>query len=191
MSGFVFNGIEYSYFLHPANNTAVNERIVEVPIIREVLEGKRGETLEVGNVLGQYIDRKWTTIDLVEQEEGVINCDVREWKGGPYELIVSISTFEHVGLDYGESVPSAAMDAILYCSELLLPGGRLVFTIPLGYHPGLDNALMTSWPGKCSYLKRVSEDNQWVQVGAEAVKDAQYGKPYKFGNVVIVGEYVK
>lgn len=191
VGAFKFNGEEYPYFHHPKNNTKVNERIVEVPIIRKVIESKREATLEVGNVLGQYLGRRWTTIDLVEKEKGVTNVDVLAWKGGPYDLIVSISTFEHVGLDYGKKIPTRAADAVLHCQGLLMPGGRLVFTIPMGYHPGFDEWLMTTWSGKKSYLKRVSLDNRWEQAEADVVKGAEYGKPYKYGNVILVGEYVR
>lgn len=188
MTGFVLNGTEYPYFRHKANNTSINERIVEVPIIRKYVEGKQGSTLEVGNVLGQYLGRRWTTVDLVEKEHGVTNCDILDWKGGPYDLIVSISTFEHIGVDHGK-VPSRAMDAILHCCHLLRSGGRFVFTIPMGYHPLLDEWLLTKWHGSSSYLKRVSADNRWDQVGKADVQDAKYGSPFKYGNVIILGEY--
>lgn len=187
MSGFVLNGEEYPYFRHPANNTKVNERIVEVPIIRKHVEGKQGSTLEVGNVLGQYLGRRWTTVDLVEKEPGVTNCDILDWKGGPYDLIVSISTFEHIGVDHG-TIPSRAIDAIQHCEKLLRPGGRFVFTIPIGYHPLLDSWLLETWHGKRSFLRRMSPDNRWAQVDEAQAKYAKYGKPYKYGNALIVGE---
>lgn len=188
MKGFFFKGTEYQYFRHPANNTKVNERIVEVPVIRKYMEGKRGLTLEVGNVLGQYLGRKWETVDLVEKETGVTNCDILDWKGGPYDLIVSISTFEHIGVDHG-TVPSRAIDAVLHCESLLRPGGRFVFTIPMGYHPMLDEWLLTKWHGSRSYLQRISADNRWVEAGKDRIQGAQYGKPFKYGNAIIVGEY--
>lgn len=187
---FLFNGTEYPYFRHPANNTRVNERRVEIPIIQRYVEGKPGPILEVGNVLGQYIDRRWTTVDLTEEGEGVLNCDILAWQGGPYKLIVSISTFEHIGLDYG-ATPFTAIDAIRHCSDLLAPGGRLVFTVPIGYNPALDEWLMNDWAGTLSYLKRVSIGNRWAQVDRDAVKDAKYGEPYKYGNALIIGEYVR
>lgn len=184
---FLFNGAEYPYFHHKANNTRINERIVEVPIIRKYVEGKQGPTLEVGNVLGQYLGRRWTTVDLIEKEIGVTNCDILDWKGGPYDLIVSISTFEHIGVDHGK-VPERAMEAILHCENLLRRGGRFVFTIPMGYHPLLDQWLLNTWEGKRSYLKRISVDNQWAQVGQEQINGSHYGKPYKYANALIIGE---
>lgn len=187
---FLFDGSEYPYFHHPANNTRINERIVEIPIIRKYVEGGQGSILEVGNVLGQYMERRWTTVDLSEEEAGVTNCDILDWREGPYQLVVSISTFEHIGLDYG-TIPSDAIDAIIHCSDLLLPGGRLIFTIPIGYHPVLDKWLMNSWDGALSYLKRVSMGNRWAQVEKVDVEDAKYGEPYEYGNALIVGEYVR
>lgn len=187
---FRFNGAEYLYFHHPANNTSINERIVEIPIIRNYVEGQKGPILEVGNVLGQYIGRRWTTVDLTEKEEGVQNCDILDWKGGPYDVIVSISTFEHIGVDHG-NIPERAITAILHCTSLLAPNGRFIFTIPLGYHPMLDEWLLEQWKGTKYFLKRVSEDNCWSQMEKDDVKDAKYGEPFKYANALIIGEFIK
>jgi SAM-dependent methyltransferase len=187
VKNFLLDGIEYSYFDHPKNQTRVNERRVEVPVVRRHVESARGSVLEVGNVLGQYIGRRWTTVDLVEKEAGVVNCDILDWKGGPYDLIVSISTFEHIGRDFGK-VPERAIDAVIHCFGLLAPGGRLVFTVPLGYHAILDEWLLQRWGGEKSYLKRVSADNLWRQVEPGDVKGARYGDPFPFANAVLVGQ---
>lgn len=190
MDKFVWNRVEHEYFDHPANSTRVNERRVEVPIIRSYVEANRGAMLEVGNVLGQYLGRRWTTVDLVEKEKGVVNCDILSWKGGPYDLVVSISTFEHIGTDFGKE-PERAIDAVIHCCGLLAHNGRLVFTVPIGYHPVLDEWLFNRWGGTKSYLKRVSADNRWEQVGLDDVRGAKYGSPFKFANAIIVGEFVK
>lgn len=186
----MLNGIEYQYFHHPANNTRENERAVEIPIILKHLES-RGTTLEVGNVLGQYVERRWTTVDLVEKEEGVTNCDILTWNGGPYDLVVSISTFEHIGRDFGNEPAYNAVNAVLHCCGLLTPKGRLVFTVPLGYHPVLDQWLLEDWNGMKSFLKRVSADNCWRQVEIDDVRAAKYGEPFRFANAIVVGEFVK
>lgn len=186
---FLFNGTEYAYFHHPANNTGINERIVEIPIFHKYMEGAPPATLEVGNVLGQYIGRRWTTVDLVEKEEGVDNCDILDWKGGPYDLIVSISTFEHIGVDHGK-IPEMAIAAVLHCQDLLAPNGRFVFTIPLGYHPMLDEWLFEEWNGTKYFLKRVSDDNRWSQVEQADVRTAKYGEPFPYGNALIIGEFL-
>lgn len=191
MDGFLLDGLEYPYFRHPANNTRLNERIVEIPVIRRHVDSAGDSMLEVGNVLGQYLGRRWPTVDLVEKETGVTNCDILDWKGGPYDLVVSISTFEHIGLDYGEKDPMRAIDAVIHCCGLLAPKGRFVFTVPLGYHPVLDEWLLNRWGGTKRFLKRISADNRWRQGTTEEVKGAKYGEPFKFANAIIVGEFVR
>lgn len=189
---FAFGGQKYKYFDHPANSTRINERRVELPIIMAVMRRREGRVLEVGNVLSQYMGRKgWTTVDLREKEDGVVNADIVEWSGGPFDLVVSISTFEHIGIDSGRD-PFRAIDAVLRCaSHLLAPGGRFVFTVPVGYNPVLDAWLFNRWAGKTGYLMRVSEDNRWKEADEDPVRSAKYGSPYPYANAVIVGDFVR
>src|SRR4051794_31163768 len=52
---FQLGGQTYSYFHHPYNVTWLNERRVEIPVIRALLARERdGRLLEVGNVLSHY-----------------------------------------------------------------------------------------------------------------------------------------
>jgi hypothetical protein len=100
---FIFNGKTYYYFVHKYNTTWKNERAVEVPIIWDIVrehyrQGKR--VLEVGNVLSHYFRIFHDVLDKYEVAEGVINQDVVDFKPAwKYDLIVSISTLEHVGWD--------------------------------------------------------------------------------------------
>ena len=52
---FLFNGKKYHYFYNIINNTWMNERSVEIPIVIEVVNRiKSKKILEVGNVLANY-----------------------------------------------------------------------------------------------------------------------------------------
>ena len=106
-SWFNFNGKEYEYLLHPYNATWDCERCVEVPIIMGLIKRMAPSTvLEIGNVIQHYCATSHQVIDLHEKGRGVQNVDVLDFRSGKqYELIVSISTLEHIGKD-DETCPS-------------------------------------------------------------------------------------
>ena len=55
---------------------------------------------EVGSVLSHYFPINHDVLDKYEKGHGVINQDVVDFKPhNKYDLIVSISTLEHVGFD--------------------------------------------------------------------------------------------
>jgi SAM-dependent methyltransferase len=189
--------INLPYFYHPKNMTWMNERCVELPIVCALagsLNGKR--VLEVGDVLSQYeryvkgVDL--TVVDLQSAREGVQARDILQHEGGPYDLIISVSTLEHVGKDDLTSDHSRAIDAIKYLAKLLAPNGRLVFTVPVGYNKVLDEWLLAGWFGKNHYAVRVSgRENRWVATDEHLIKRLEYGRPYQAANGLIIGEYNK
>ena len=111
---FQFDGQEYEYLYHPYNRTWKNERGVEIPIFRELLfkhEGKR--VLEVGNVLSHYFPIHHEVVDKYEVAPGVINRDIVEFvPQDKFDLIISISTLEHVGWDEQPQKPIKLLQAI-------------------------------------------------------------------------------
>src|SRR5215207_4369431 len=78
-----------------------SERAVELPIAwRRVRRTDATSTLEIGNVLSNYFPVRHLVVDKYERVPGVINEDVVDFSPpGKYDLIVSISTLEHVGWD--------------------------------------------------------------------------------------------
>ena len=104
---FILQGRPYRYFYHPYNTTWKNERAVEIPIILDKIQFyhyQGGRILEVGNVLSNYVHFQHDIIDKYDKSEGVINQDVVDFQpaeneNDKYDLIVSISTIEHVGWD--------------------------------------------------------------------------------------------
>ncbi|OQW96440.1 MAG: hypothetical protein BWK77_04695 [Verrucomicrobia bacterium A1] len=60
--------------------TWVNERAVEIPVVRKFLEGRAGRILEVGNVMGHYGPADWDVVDRFERGARVLNCDVIEFR---------------------------------------------------------------------------------------------------------------
>lgn len=192
---FVFQGKAYEYFDHPYNTTRFNERSVEVPIILDLVSQYEGKNiLEVGNVLSHYVDIPHDIVDKYEIAEGVVNDDIVDFSPKKkYDLIVSISTFEHVGWDEFPRDATKIPKSLKHLSTLLKKGGMCVFTVPVDINDFLDMALhdhslpITSM--KC--LKRVSRSNIWEEKSWEQVKHAWYDYPFPNANAIVVGTIQK
>src|SRR4051812_24905286 len=167
---FVVGGREYDYLWHPGEATWRSERAVEIPIGLAALAAAEAQrTLEVGNVLRKYAGPRaaHTVIDRYEHARGVVNEDALTFSGGPYDLIVSISTLEHVGYDEQPRDAGKAARAVDNLCGLLSAGGEFLATIPVGYNRELDDALRDGSLGaQVSYLARVGE-LRWTQVGVD------------------------
>jgi hypothetical protein len=193
---FEFQGIRYHYFIHRHNTTWRNERCVEIPIVRKIVQEHQGKRiLEVGNVLSHYNPVKHDIVDKYEVSSGVINQDVVDYRPSMrYDLIVSISTMEHVGWDedprdrlmiLGE--PVKILRALENLQECLAPGGTMVITIPVGYNPQLDKSLAE---GRIDFIKRLClkriSKNKWVESEWADCKDAKCGTPYTAANSLVI-----
>ena len=198
---FTLQGQTYRYFYHLHNTTWKNERAVEIPIILEKIQFchyQGGRILEVGNVLSNYVHFQHDIVDKYEKADGVINQDVVDFQplseneNDKYDLIVSISTMEHVGWDETprdpRKIPLAFENLTTRC---LAPGGEIVVTLPIGYNTYLDKLLKEDKDKirftEQYYLKRISDDNKWTQVGGGEVREAKYGTPFPYANVLVIG----
>ena len=187
---FDLDGHRVPYFRHPYNWTWLNERAVEVALARRVLTGRDpAGVLEVGNVLGHYGPVRHAVVDKYERAPGVRNADVLEVTGR-YELIVSISTLEHVGLDEDVRDPGKSVRALHRLVGLLAPGGTLWVTLPVGYNPDLDEQLRAGAVAfdRLSALRREPHRNRWRQVPVEQVWDAAYDRLLYTAHGLLVGE---
>jgi hypothetical protein len=192
---FEYDGKSVPYFWHRYHHTWLTERAVEVALGAEVLSGHApDDVVEVGNVLGHYLPTTHTVFDKYEQAEGVINQDVVDVAiGRQVDLVVSISTLEHVGLDEPVQDPDKPRRAIERLTSLLAPGGRLWVTIPLGYNLTLDRQLREGGLGftKMSALRRISAANHWEQVALDDVWDATYDRLLYTAHGLVVAELVR
>lgn len=153
MTDFTYWGKKYELFGHPYNDTITNERAVEVPVALGWLPPKsRAGVLEVGAVLCHYGCTGQRIVDLHEHGDGIDNIDVMAVTGS-YKRIVSVSTIEHT------TDPVATLD---HMRTLLASGGRMLVTVPGGFHPGLD-AHLAGGAGttRCCTLSRAT--GTWVQ----------------------------
>jgi hypothetical protein len=184
-----FRGERYPYFLHGYNVTWCNERAVEIPIVwAEVSRGDGRRVLEVGNVLSHYFAVTHDVIDKFERAPGVRNEDAVSFRAGrPYDLIVSISTLEHVGWDDEPRDPGKIERALANLCAQLAPGGRLVATLPVGYNPHLDALLAGGCPfSRCYYLKRLGL-TAWREADWPEVAGSAYDDPWPGARGLVIG----
>lgn len=192
---FVFNRKTYSYLNNAYNFTRDNERSVEVPLIWSFVEDSVSEkVLELGNVLSHYYLINHDVLDKYEKDDRVINKDVVSFTSRiKYDLIVSISTLEHVGWDEDIKDPLKIPKAIKQMKKLLSKNGRFIFTVPFGYNSHLDELLHKNMldVSKKYFMKRVSRSNIWKQVSWKEVKFTKYNVPYPNANAICIGVVTK
>jgi hypothetical protein len=190
---FSFRGQDLPYLYHRYNMTWASERCVEVPIVRSFMtQHNAAATLEVGNVLSHYGPISHDVLDKFEKGERVINEDILQFKPTTrYQLIVSISTFEHIGFD-DEAEGSSAdkiLAAVNACRGLLEARGRVVITAPIGYNPELDDLLRRNALGaKESYLKMYARLD-WRECSKEEALRCKYKNPFPYANAIVVAEF--
>ena len=193
-SEFEFEGKSLPLFYHRYNMTWANERAVEVPIAQEFLEQYAGRrVLEVGNVTPYYLDTEHTVLDKYERGPGIINADITDYAPGDrFDLILSVSTFEHIGFDDetdGDSCVKISQ-AITTCRGLLAAGGQLVLTLPLGYNPALDRMIADGQLGcHCAIFLKRSDRSAWQAVDAETAMACEYGRPFPYANAVMIAQF--
>lgn len=162
-----------------------------MPIARSFLAGiSPDQVLEIGNVLSHYGPVLHEVVDKYERAEGVCNEDVDDLTSEKkYELILSISTLEHVGWDEQPRDETKVLRAFENLQNLLAPGGRLVVTIPLGYNPPLDRMIeeaRLSFTERV-YLQREPCGNKWSEVSAEKVRNPHYDAQTNSAHELLVG----
>lgn len=171
LPGFVFAGRAVSHFLHRHNvfhpPFRMTERSVELALADQFLsQYGRGEVIEVGAVTPYYWPHRVAEVfdpaDKHELVTGHCTWDEVDPRG---RAVLSISTFEHIGLpDYGLPPDTAAsgqaVDKLVDCSSDFL------VTFPGGYNPSLDDWVMqraAEGGFELHFLERSQVDNDWQQ----------------------------
>lgn len=189
---FRFHGSDYQYFLSDYNDTALNERAIEIPIINRIVTQYRGkDVLEIGNVLSHYFPVRHTILDKYELGQGVINEDICTYAPGKlFDLIISISTLEHVGYDENPRRPENCILAFENIRRLLAKGGRAWITIPTGHNPFIEEYLTngTIALDESYGMKRISQWNNWVECPVDEALQCPYGFPHApYATGVVIG----
>lgn len=189
---FAWGGRELPYFVHRYHYTWLNERAVEVALALDLLDQHPGaEVLEIGNVLGHYTDLTHPVVDKYEQAPGVLNADVADLDlGRDFDLVMAISTLEHVGLDedvLDEGKPARAIERL---RAHVRPGGLLWITHPVGYNEALDAQLRSGAiaSSRMRALRRDDRRNEWREVPPEQVWGTPYDRLLYTAHAVVVIE---
>jgi SAM-dependent methyltransferase len=187
---FHFDGTDYRYLYHRHGFTWLNERAVEVPIVaRTVAEARGRRVLEVGNVLAHYGHGGHPVVDKYERAPGVLNVDALDYAPSErYDLVVSVSTLEHIGWDETVREPSRAERSVAALARHLRPGGTMLVTLPVGYHPVLDEAIRA---GRVEFttlrsLRRTGRTT-WEQAEPAEVWHVPYDQLLCAANAILVG----
>ena len=194
-STFEYQGRTLSLTYHRHNVTWSNERAVEVAIAREYLERYAGKrVLEIGNVTSHFFDIRHLVLDKYETSTGpvrVINEDVVEYETDRrFDLVLSVSTIEHIGYDDDGDSRQKIPLAISKCRGLLRPGGTFLVTVPMGYNPFLDELIVADELGcaRATYIRRLAR-RRWVPCTKNEALRCEYGRPFPYANCIMVAEF--
>ncbi len=189
---FEFDGTKYHYFYSLYGATWRSERAVEIPIVWNFINKCNKEQikiLEVGNVLSYRFNVSHDILDKYDKLNGIINEDVVDYNPPyKYDLIVSISTLEHVGYDEEYKDPMKIVRSLQNLKRLLNSGGKLVVTLPLGQNKEMDSLLVKKILvfDKIYYMKRI-KNGEWKQVMEIDPSDVVYNKSIPSANAIIIG----
>ena len=189
---FEFNGRKYHYFYSLYGSTWRTERSVEIPIIWEYVKSSRNaqeRILEVGNVLSYRFKVSHDILDKYEKIDAVINQDIVDYNPNyKYDLIVTISTLEHVGYDEDIREPRKIITALDNLKRLLNDGGKLVVTLPLGQNTEMDKLITNKEItfDKIFYMVR-EKKNMWKQVKEVDPISITYNERIESANAIIIG----
>ena len=185
---FELDKLVYSYILHPYNHTWCNERAIELPVVFKYMSQRSfAHVLEIGNVISYYKQSRHDVLDKYEHGVGIIREDILSYEPvHTYDLIVSISTIEHVGIDENPKNPEKVLDVFPKIMQMLAPGGCAIITFPVGYNKFLDSCIkkriVTS---KSLFMKRISKENNWKETDLDDVMKCKYASPYPAANGVV------
>jgi len=182
-----------NYFYHPYNMTYRNERAIEIPIIMEEVNNfgnKYSQILEVGNVLSHYYKFSHDIVDKFEKAPKVINSDVIDFQPlKRYNIIVSISTLEHIGWDDDKISPQKLIKVVDHLAEnCLAQDGRMIFTFPYGYNPYLDSYVRRKKLKFNQYLYYKKVKNKWIECTFSQLKKYSYSE-YKGTSGLIIAYF--
>lgn len=196
--------------LPPGYGAGLDERCVELPWLLSQLPRGAGRLLDAGSSLNHTLmlnrpvvaEKQLHIVTLTPEEDAFwrrgisyVYEDLRSlpYKDGLFDIVVSVSTLEHVGCDnrfYGSLAAVQALDdfpkAAREMSRVLRPGGLLLLTVPYGVHrfhgafQQFDRRRLSMALDGFGEMAAVQETfyryarNGWQRASDEACADAEY-----------------
>jgi hypothetical protein len=132
--------------------------------------------LEIGRTLYGYFDNfSHVVVDKYDSHADVERVDVVDFRADePFDLIVSVSTLEHVGWQEVPKDPEKALRAVEHLRSLLARGGTLYFDWPVGAHPRLDQAADQGKLPVEGCMRRIGNSNRWAEARWDEVRNTPY-----------------
>lgn len=107
---------------------------------------------------------------------------------GPFDLVVSVSTIEHLGFgSYGDVIlEDADAQGVAVLWSLVKRGGRMIITVPAGraaIHPGFRvydrERIERAFPGPrtAQYFRKMGRDAAWQRAEEAEVQGVEYDAP--------------
>jgi SAM-dependent methyltransferase len=196
--------------LPPGYGASFDERLVELPWV--LAHEPRGRVLDAGSALNHdwFLRRLLPRLDALDivtlapeptsyNALGIsyLYADLRDLplRDDNYDTIVSVSTLEHVGMDnrgYGAGAGvsaderEAVRQAVRELRRVLVPGGRLLITVPFGRAERhgwlrqfdaeqLDELVDAAEPSQAT-VQVWRNRGGWQPVERESAADARYGE---------------
>lgn len=191
---FSYWGVELPYCRVGYNHSGDNERAVEIPVAQCFLAHHAqslGGGLEIGNVLSHYMRAPWTIVDRYEPGDHLA-LDLFDYHQ-QHDWIVSISTLEHIRWDEPDQGrhPDGPVRALEHLFGLLRPGGTMLVTTPMGWHPFWDSAILDGRlpvepVRQCTFVRH---GQRWQQTGQ--LCHLRYAASTIWAEAVWIGEFVR
>lgn len=191
MNTFMYWDEELTYETGEYNDARLNERAIEIPIAQWFMEGEVGTLIEIGNVLSHYRSEDHIIVDKYEQADDVLNVDVFSLIER-CDMIIAISTIEHVRWDEPDTGKDwdGSVKALEHLLSLLRVGGQMLVTVPMGWNPYLDTAILDGRiPHPWRQCTLVRDGEGWVQT--QGLSHRRYAATTRWAESVWVAEWLR
>lgn len=185
---FEFQGHKFNYCDHPHNNTSVNERRVEVPLIGYFLD-KYSDCVEIGAVSPYYFEGNHEVYDLTDSHPRSKSARAENIDISGLNLL-SISTIEHCSVPDFFCSDDDSTVAPLILDNWMRGAKRYLISWPIGYAPFLDQHAMKNYD--CKFIaRRPYSSHDWKQVTLEDLTETDkiYGS-FSCANAVLILENI-
>lgn len=195
---FFYNDNKIAYSMYKYIGSApmgfYQERIIEIPLAKFFINNaKFSSCLEVGNVTPHHFKFSHEVIDKYEVGEGIVNEDIASYHfERKYDLIISVSTLEHVGFDELEREPNKVRKSLKNMLSALNTGGSVFVTVPCNYNPEVDEIVRSNEFNFNIYFYKQTKYNSWSQINKGTALENMKNRaesPYKILAILILENY--